>query len=146
MKTNIGFTLIELLVTITIIGILATIGLITYSAFLKAGRDTQRQSDLRQIQSALEEYHADQKYYPVQSEVTFGSSLSFGSKTYLTKLPNDPIKNPDYSYIPSPSGCTNSGSSQCISYCLFAHMENSAPPSDQGCSPSGSYNFGLTRP
>lgn len=137
-KVNtLGFTLIELLIVITIIGILMMTGVVVYTSFLKSSRDAKRQSDLKFIQSALEQYFADQKYYPPQAQVSPGGSLSFGNKTYLTTIPNDPTKNPDYSYIPS-ADSTN--------YCLFAKLENTTLPNSPGCTPSGAYTFGLSKP
>src|SRR5437588_640087 len=59
-----GFTLIELLVVIAIIGILATIVMVNVLSVRSRARDTQRKSDIRQIQSALELYRADQGSYP----------------------------------------------------------------------------------
>ncbi|BCX14926.1 MAG: hypothetical protein KatS3mg088_609 [Patescibacteria group bacterium] len=53
---KIGFTLIELLVVISIIGILASLALVSYSRSQKQARDTRRKSDLRQYQAALENY------------------------------------------------------------------------------------------
>ena len=58
MKTR-GFTLIELLVTVTIIAVLSAIGLVIYHVVLEQGRDSKRQSDLRTIQSALEQLLRD---------------------------------------------------------------------------------------
>ena len=52
----IGFTLIELLVVIAIIGILASLALVSYTRSQKQARDTRRKSDLRQYQTALENY------------------------------------------------------------------------------------------
>lgn len=139
-----GFTLIELLITITIIAVLSAIGLVAYGAFLKTSRDSRRQSDLKLIQSALEDYHSDQLYYP--PSITPGASLTFGSdKTYLNKIPVDPKSPPEYLYEGRSAGCTDTA---CTSYCLFANMENNPPVSDQNCSsfPSSDYNFGVTRP
>lgn len=114
-----GFTLIELLITITIIVILAAIGIISYQSVLKSGRDSKRQSDLRSIQSALEQYHADEGYFPnpITSDPD-GSSLSgpFG-RIYLNQIPKDP-NGSDYLY--QPNSCA---SGECISYCLYAKLE-----------------------
>lgn len=133
-----GFTLIELLVVISIIAILSAIGLVTFANVLKSSRDAKRQSDLRFIQSALEEYHADQIYYPA-SLPSPGTAFVFGTKTYLNQIPADP-KSPtqDYSYVAS--GCT---SSKCTSYCLNAKMEGTL--TNTTCPTSG-YNYGVTRP
>jgi prepilin-type N-terminal cleavage/methylation domain-containing protein len=51
-----GFTLVELLVVIAILGTLAVVGINTFPASQRRGRDTQRKSDLRQYQVALESY------------------------------------------------------------------------------------------
>ncbi len=146
MPNNEGFTLIELLVVITIIAVLSVIGMVAYSGFLKNSRDAKRQSDLRIIQSALEDYHSDQIYYP--ASIQQGTSLtSPNGRIYLNQIPKDLKSDQSYSYTPSPLGCSGTGTSPtCTSYCLYAKFEGSnVPPSDQGCSASG-YNFGITRP
>jgi len=61
---NFGFTLIELLVVISVIGILASIALVSFGPAQKQARDTQRKSDLKQIRTALELYYNDYGYYP----------------------------------------------------------------------------------
>lgn len=55
---TVGFTLIELLVVISIIGILAALGIASYSRAEKNTRDAQRMSDLGQYRIALESYAA----------------------------------------------------------------------------------------
>ncbi len=157
MSKKSGFTLIELLITISIIGILSTIGIVSYLTFSKNARDAKRQSDLKFIQSALEQYHADQIYYP--KTIPFGSPLTNltgrptpspipSLKTYLNSIPSDPLPSPQpqYSYQPLPATCDN-GTTKCISYCLYAKLERASVTSDPGCAPSsGSYNYGVTRP
>lgn len=145
MSKRFGFTLIELLIVITIISVLMLAGITIYKSFLQNARDTRRQADLKFIQSGLEQYFADQKYYPVKAQVTFGGSLSSGNKTYLTTIPEDPTKNPNYSYVPSPDGCNNT-SQNCTNYCLFTKLENATLPNSPGCSPTGSYTYGLSKP
>lgn len=158
-----GFTLVELLIVISIIAILSVIGIVSYTNFMKSSRDAKRQSDLKLIQSALEEYHADQIYYPLigtgdcpslgDGRFKVGCALTntTGAKTYLTKVPNDPIANPDYLYKPLPSACNNT-STNCVGYCLYANMEITDPTSDNDniCGPfsdnSDNYDYGITRP
>jgi len=61
-----GFTLLELLVVISIIVILITMGLSSYSTAQKKGRDAKRKSDIKEIQGALEQYYSVCGYtYPV---------------------------------------------------------------------------------
>ena len=59
-----GFTLIELLLVIGILGILAAIGLSTFSGAIIKGKDGRRKSDLSQIAKALELYKNDFGEYP----------------------------------------------------------------------------------
>lgn len=149
MKAKNGFTLVEMLVVISIISILAVIGMSIYQPVVKRSRDSKRISDIKFIQSALEQYHADQIYYPSQSQLVPGSPLTnpAGTRTYLTTIPKDPSAgNPQYLYQPSPSGCSGNN---CKKYCLYAKMEGAVPASDLGssdCPASGSYNYGVTRP
>lgn len=51
-----AFTLIELLVVISIIGILAGLSIFGLDSYFQTARDTQRKSDLKQYQTALETY------------------------------------------------------------------------------------------
>lgn len=142
-----GFTLIELLVVITIISILMVVGFTTYSFAVKQGRDSRRQSDLRSIQSALEQYFADQFYYP--SAITFnGGALSAGGRTYLNAIPSDPqSSSPNYCYLslPSSPACDNDPSNRCTSYELYAKLENQADGTDS-CGTVSTYNLKVTPP
>lgn len=137
-----GFTLIELLITITIIVILAAIGIITYQSVLKSGRDSKRQSDLRSIQSALEQYRSDQGSYSATISFSAGQNISSGTRIYLNEVPLDPTGSPQYCYHASPDTCT----SACTSYELYAKLEN--PPAGAGtytCNAT-TYNFRVTPP
>lgn len=164
-----GFTLIELLITISIIAVLSVIGLVAYTSFLKNSRDSKRQADVKFIQSALEEYHADLLYYPLLDSAVgitctngrfkIGCPLKnpAGSRIYLNKVPQDPLSapQPQYNYRPlppplSPAACDN-GTTKCTSYCLFAQMEAAALTSDSVCNtlPAGfsaPRAYGVTRP
>lgn len=83
-----GFTLVELLIVITIIGILAGIGIGSYIGQLVKARDTRRKADLEQIRSALEMYWADCNIYPVGA-LASGSDITCSGKIYL-KIPSGP--------------------------------------------------------
>ena len=74
-----GFTLIELLVVIAIIGLLSTLAVVSLNNARQKSRDAKRVSDIKQIQTALELYFADQNLYPVAAaDVTLGAT---GAKT-----------------------------------------------------------------
>lgn len=158
-----GFTLIELLITLSIIGILATFGVVSYTKVLSSGRDTTRKADLASIQSALEQYRADQGYYPrtldLMSPLISGSSFTgSGGKVYLKQFPKDPNKS-SYSYRAIPSTCVNFSavpSTYCTDYCLYASLESlpSGYTLSSSCSfppapwpPTAKpYNFAVSRP
>jgi type II secretion system protein G len=107
--TKNGFTIIELLVTIVIIGILATIMIISYSGIQQRSRDTDRANDITQLKIAIEKYHADQSQYPdVCSggdgvECAASSLATVLTPTYLKVIPHDPRNTADsatdYRYI-----------------------------------------------
>ena len=124
-----GFTLVELLVTISIIAILSAIGLVLYSTVLKQGRDSKRQSDLKSIQLALEQYVNDQGFYPAPSpsSLTPGTgalTTSTGNptspapalKTYMSIIPNDSNSSTPYVYVALKDGATCNNSS------IFVHI------------------------
>jgi general secretion pathway protein G len=94
-----GFTLIELLVVITIIGILATGGTVTYTSQIQKARDTTRISDMKALQSGIEQFYQDKAQYPNNGDTTgeaeykftgSGSAGSGGVVVYVPKLPKDP--------------------------------------------------------
>lgn len=71
-KNHFGFTLIESLAVISIIGILATLAIYTYTNVLSRGRDSRRKSDLTAIALGFQARYdtqtcsnpADLAYYP----------------------------------------------------------------------------------
>jgi len=63
-KNKKGFTLIELLVVVAILGLLATIVAVSLTSARARARDARRVSDIRQIELALELYHAAHQQYP----------------------------------------------------------------------------------
>ena len=62
--TKLGFTLIELLVVITIIGILATGATAIYTSQIQKARDSNRVTDIKALQTAIEQIYADISEYP----------------------------------------------------------------------------------
>lgn len=146
-KNEKGFTLIEILVVIAIIGALSALLVPNYMSTRERARDSQRKSDLKQIQKALEMYRQDQNppLYPTASAGRFGTCNNpFGSSTvYMNKIPCDPLGPTPYYYLPNNSTLT---------YTLCACIENKADPeaTDGNCSnscPSGiSKNYIVNQP
>jgi general secretion pathway protein G len=81
-----GFTLIELLIVVTLIVILAGIGLATYGTSVQRAKEATLKEDLFQMNEAIDQYHADKGSYPQDI-----SSLVSGG--YLRKVPTDPFTN-----------------------------------------------------
>lgn len=141
-KNIFGFTLIELLVVISIIGILSLIGIVSYATILKNSRDARRQSDIKIIQSALDQYRADNNFYPSSLNLAATTTIDSNSgnpnpqvnnvKVYLNNTPIEPSLNSSYPYLYSalPVNCNNTGS-KCTSYCLYAKLENSTSKASQ---------------
>lgn len=91
-----GFTLIELLVVISIIGVLATIGLNTFPGAIAKARDAQRVDDARKIVAAVQQYYTEKGIYPTTSGgwcriSTSTSCLNVLIPNYLPDVPVDPI-------------------------------------------------------
>lgn len=55
--TRRGFTIVELIITITIMGILLTLGVVSLNATQKNGRDAERKGDIEAIQTNLEAFY-----------------------------------------------------------------------------------------
>jgi len=79
-----GFTLIELLIVVTLIVVLAGIGLATYSTSITKSKEAVLKEDLFRMRDAIDQYHADKGNYP-------GSLDELVSNGYMRKLPDDPF-------------------------------------------------------
>ena len=123
-----GFTLIELLVVISIIGILASLTLVSYSGAQKQTRDTQRRSDLAQYRNGIENFAANNNgMYPVYSTRQPIISVSSNFCTvlrpnYISGCPVDPIGGTSvYNY--RSDGTLNNGTAKATKYVLWATLE-----------------------
>lgn len=64
MKTKSGYTIIELAVTISVIAILASISVVTYSIVQRDARDNTRRGNVRVVVEGLEKYYEKNGEYP----------------------------------------------------------------------------------
>jgi general secretion pathway protein G len=79
-----GFTLIELLIVITIIIVLAGIGLATYGNSVARSKEAALKQDLFAMRDAIDQYYADRNKYPA-------SLQDLVSEKYIRMVPVDPF-------------------------------------------------------
>lgn len=121
---NSGFTLIELLIVIAILAGLGSILIINFPGAQKRARDTQRKSDIKQYQTALEIYaNKNNGSYPSQGPSYPITNFCLGTLS-ITNCPDDP-KAPAVRYLYS---AVSSGAG----YFAWAQLEipddTSSPP------------------
>jgi general secretion pathway protein G len=157
-----GFTMIEILVVMVIIGVLAAIGLGSFTSTQVKSRDARRKSDLTNISKALELFYNDRGEYPqtakgriygCESYTTpqpceWGDDFSVGDVMYMVDLPTDP-RGTEYVYIQEDNW-----------YALYTRLENTldkdvpkAPGSSEGgvysgidCGENGGCNYRVASP
>jgi type II secretory pathway pseudopilin PulG len=60
---------VELLIVIVVIGILATLVIVTFTGIQQRARDTARKTDINAVASHLEAFYASNGYYPLLEDV-----------------------------------------------------------------------------
>ncbi len=144
-----GFTIVELLIVIVIIGILATITIVSFNGIQAKARDSQRLQDAKTIVQALEIYKTQNGVYPdeVQTVGAGGWEISTDgtnptnflpilvSSNTISKVPLDPRNTSTGSLDPS-----NSSSN-------FTYFYHNYPAGSSGCAGARGnfYVFGITR-
>jgi len=79
-----GFTLVELLIVISLISILAAMGIVQYKNSVTSAKEAVLRTDLFRMRDGIDQYYADKGKYP--------SSLdALVSEGYMRKLPVDPF-------------------------------------------------------
>jgi general secretion pathway protein G len=91
-----GFTMIELMIVMSLIVILATMGLVQYRQSIVLSREAVLKEDLFRLREAIDQYYADKNKYPetLEALVTDG---------YLRRLPKDPFTNSETSWQAVPA-------------------------------------------
>lgn len=107
-QTKPGFTLIELLIVIAIIGLLATLAIVSLTSAQQKARDAKRIADVKQLQNAVELYYSENTAYPISSAAANDTWAEFGNtiSSYLTNMPVDPenVDPSEYTYGTDSSG------------------------------------------
>ena len=151
-----GFTIVELLIVIVVIGILATLVIVTFTGIQQKGRNTQRQTDIKALNGYVESFYAEYGFYPTGGDMTNPAFIQKYMKGLDPKALVDPKQPQDgtatisttevadgtyqYSYVAS--NATGSGTcataasdvtadpvdTYCDAYRLTAHMEGNNVP------------------
>lgn len=137
-KRQSGFTIVELLIVIVVIGILATLVLVTFTGIQKKARDSQRQTDINAVNSQLEAFYAQNSYYPSTADLDNATWVKANLKgldpeSLLAPNSTTPISSSTtsattyYNYVPN--NCTAGTASDpttnaCDGYTLTAKLES----------------------
>ncbi len=109
-----GFTLVELLVVIAIIGLLAAVAVVGINPSRQKARDAKRVADIRQVQTALEQFYDDCGSYPTALTTAVANGCT-GGTTFGNFMASVPVN-------PSPGGAaytyTSAGSTYTLTFTL----------------------------
>lgn len=135
-----GFTIVELLIVIIVIGILAGLVIVTFTGIQQKARNTERQTDIKAIQSHIETYNAQNGRYPTRDDLnTQPGTGNWWIQDNLKGLDKEALRDPkastfqlagsatanQYAYAPTASdgsSCDNS-TTDCAKYTLTARPE-----------------------
>jgi general secretion pathway protein G len=79
-----GFTLIEIMIVLTLVVVLASMGLVQYRNSVTRAEEAVLKENLYRMNDAIDQYYADKNKYP--------SDLSaLASEGYLREIPVDPM-------------------------------------------------------
>ena len=91
-----GWTLVELLVVLSLVAVLASMAMSSYSTAVTRSREAVLKEDLFRMRDAIDQYFADRNEYPegLQSLVAAG---------YLRTIPDDPFTGSNTSWQSIPA-------------------------------------------
>lgn len=136
LKRQKGFTIVELLIVIVVIGILATLVIVTFSGIQQRARNTARETDINAIQGYVESFYAINGYYPTLAHMNDGTwratntkgldpaALADPSNAASQTLVAAPAAN-SYAYEPETSAGASCAADEttCATYTLTATKE-----------------------
>jgi prepilin-type N-terminal cleavage/methylation domain-containing protein len=142
-----GFTIVELLIVIVVIGILATLVIVTFTGIQQKARDSKRKTDIAAVQAALESYYSSNNTYPTMADLNSDTWRTANMKGFDSKALQDPKSNSDtvaasfptsgFSYVyvvtggdastlSSPTTChdTDGATDPCTNFKISAKLES----------------------
>ncbi|MEO6513633.1 MAG: type II secretion system protein [Candidatus Saccharimonadales bacterium] len=131
-KRQSGFTIVELLIVIVVIGILATLVIVTFSGIQQKARDTKRKTDINAIDSHVEAFYANGGNYPTLAAVNDATWRSTNMKGLDPAALQDPkgaaqtlVSAPAANgYAYEPTGCSGAATTDtCTAFTLTATLE-----------------------
>jgi general secretion pathway protein G len=84
LRRQTGFTLIELLVVLSLISLLAAMGMVQHRNSVLKAQEATLKTDLFHMRDAIDQYFADKGKYPSALDALV-------TDNYLRKIPEDPI-------------------------------------------------------
>jgi general secretion pathway protein G len=81
-----GFTLLELMIVLSLIVLLASIGLMQYRSTVQRGREAVLAENLYRMRDAIDQFHVDKGKYPADLSELVAAG-------YLRSVPLDPMTN-----------------------------------------------------
>lgn len=145
-----GFTIVELLIVIVIIGILATLVIVTFSGVQQRARDAERKTDINAVAGQLEAFYASKGFYPpkVDFESTtfreageiridtkaFADPSTAATQTFSAGVANSPVgsnlgKVYYYQALNADDTACTVAAAQCAKYTVSANLEGKDPVS-----------------
>ena len=91
-NTKKGFTIVELLIVIVVIGILATIVVVTYQGVQNKARTTQAQAAAKGILDKAEAYNSEKAGYPTLEKLQTSNTASAEDYPTTAKLDDNQVK------------------------------------------------------
>jgi len=79
-----GFTMIEVLVVVTLVVLLASMGMVQYANSVQRAREAVLKENLFRMRDSIDQYYADKTKYPA-------SLQDLVSEDYLREVPVDPM-------------------------------------------------------
>jgi prepilin-type N-terminal cleavage/methylation domain-containing protein len=142
-----GFTLVELLVVVAIIGILASMVVVSLGYARMRSRDARRITDISQIRTGLDLYYSKTQGYPPASDWNTGGDVSCGAD-FVLRIPADPSTGIAYNYqnagTTSTANCDSGPITVYSSYKIAFTTEDSSAVGAAGtyCAQPGSLTSG----